>query len=84
MGRKGPMKTGLSVHVRHVVQPCGKLYSGRKETVNKLVSMHRKLCQICDDAETSYEKCRTVAGLPLTETKLKELVGEVQVQASAK
>ena len=38
---------GQTVRHRHVHGVCGQTYSGNTRTVDKLVSMHKKVCPAC-------------------------------------
>ena len=53
MGRRGLKSSHRNVYTRHSLLPCGKKYSGKKETVMKLIAMHRKVCAQCDECEFS-------------------------------
>ena len=45
--------SGLSVRTRTAYLPCGRKYSGKIRTVNKLVELHRKKCSICSESDTN-------------------------------
>ena len=44
--------SGSMVHKQCVLMACGKSYNGNIKTVNKLMSMHKKVCEICKQADT--------------------------------
>ena len=51
--------TGRTVQSRKATLPCGKVYDGKKITVNKLVEFHKKVCDICKNStndEYTYNK----------------------------
>ena len=52
MGRRGLRESGQSVHTRHAYLPCGKEFHSKKNTVDKLVAMHKKVCDVCSDDPT--------------------------------
>ena len=45
--------SGLSVHKRHTLLSCGKIYHGKKNLVDKLTLMHLKLCTLCNKNKDS-------------------------------
>ena len=60
MGRNGLKKSGKTVHIRHTHLPCGKQYSGNRKTVDKLIAIHTKICEICQlDHQISISNVNT-------------------------
>jgi hypothetical protein len=68
MTGRGPKKTGARTIKRHISTPCGRSFSGRIETVNKLLEMHGKKCDKCSDLCLLTQPTKTIItakGLPL-------------------
>ena len=53
MTNRGLRHTGLTVTTRHLVLPCGRQYSGKQTTVDKLVAIHKKVCPTCESAKVN-------------------------------
>jgi len=46
-----PQNSSRTVFFTSVGFPCGKVYSGEQRKVEKLLSMHKKICTICKEAK---------------------------------
>jgi hypothetical protein len=46
-GRYSSRTSGGNVWRRHWKTPCGRIYSGKQVTVDKLLMMHKKVCKVC-------------------------------------
>jgi hypothetical protein len=46
-GRYSSKTSGGNVWRRHWKTPCGRVYSGKQVTVDKLLMMHKKICKEC-------------------------------------
>ena len=51
MGRGSTAKKTLSIHLKHIVTPCGKTYEGVQRAAEMYISMHKKTCLVCKNAK---------------------------------
>ena len=72
-------ESGQSVHTRHAYLPCGKEFHSKKNTVDKLVAMHKKVCDVCsDDPKVTVQSIHTDARVE-TRGQVKEAVSELLI-----
>jgi len=54
MTKYGLRLDGTMIHRRHAKLICGRTYKGTKRTVNKLMTIHLKVCTVCLDSSNTH------------------------------
>ena len=55
MGRGSGVNKGMTIHLNHIVTPCGKTYDGVQRAADMYVSLHKKTCLVCKNAEVDTD-----------------------------